>query len=456
MKVLVTARLLDPDKSSEGICTAKFLYGLASAGFQVLCLTSELVMPRETVVRHAEWLKLIRLFRVEELGKRNPGRTSVTKAATRHHPRPVAWIHRKLGALVSYATGFSPATWSDVRAWRSALNAIIKAERPDLVFVRGAGNCFEPHFAMLKVKTTVPWIANYHDPFPVSLYPEPYRHCTPLLSQIQEKWHKKIIRGATAVSFPSERLLRWVLRGDLERCQSKGLVISHMVGRLPVGCGTGDTKSISIAPERFTLLHAGTVLGPRAPWGLIEGFQRFVRQGGGRAETSDLLLVGGVHRRHKLDPRWSGLKPLGIKIVEERICYHQSLELTQRASVAVVLEAEAEESPFFPAKLTDCFLFGKPVLALSPMNSVSADILGPSYPYLVRPSDALRIAEAIERLWQLWRAGELSQAAPDETKLTRFGMDTVANACREAFRRVCASSDHTSAPIRSFANSFAP
>ncbi len=452
MKVLVTVKFLGLDRTSEGICSAKFLYSLLEAGLEVVCLAPAPSVTPEQLRCHGAWLKSLKLIPVGNASAwgRSPkgarasssacpaplwkkGADKVVRAPEPGNGRP-GFCRRKLGALIAYGTGFAPETWAEIRLWRKMLRATIALEQPDLVFVRGAGAGFEPHLAMAGLDGPVPWVANYHDPFPLSLYPEPYCRHPFLMSALQEKWNARIIRAADWVSFPSDRLLRWTLRGKLARYRGKGVVIPHIVGETPMAAEYQAAANAQGKPGRFVILHAGSLLEPRQPWGLIEGFRRFAAKDPARCRQGELLFVGGVNRFHKADPRWAeALRTPGVRFIEERVTYAHSLELARQAAVCVVLEADNAESPFFPAKLTDCLLCKKPVLALSPKESVVCNLLGAGYPYRCLPSDSARIAGVLEELWSLWQGGRLAEAAVPPAQMGQLCMEAVSQTCKSFF-----------------------
>ncbi|MGA2658571.1 MAG: hypothetical protein ABSH34_13795 [Verrucomicrobiota bacterium] len=436
MKILVTAKGLDLDRTSEGICATKFLYCLVQAGMEVVCLAPPALLASEALRYHGRWLKQVKLIPIEPWpwlpNQRNP------QPPRRPDPgrakRMSAWLKNKADALIAYGTGFSAGSWAEVRLWRKAFQAALASQRPNIVFVRGAGLGFEPHLAMAGLGPTVPWIANYHDPFPISLYPAPYRRHFFVMSRLQERCNAHIIEAADWVSFPSERLLRWMLRGKLAPCRAKGIVVPHIVGELPMASDYQAAATVVQEPGRFVILHAGSLLEPRQPWGLVEAFRRFAAKDPARSGNAELLFVGGINRFHKADPRWAeALCTPGVRFIEERVTYAHSLELLRQAAVSVVLEADNAESPFFPAKLTDGLLCRKPILALSPAESVVSDVLGAGYPYRCLASDSARIAGILEELWSLWRAGRLAEAAIPPEQVSRLSMKAVGQRCKTLF-----------------------
>jgi hypothetical protein len=431
MKILVTAKFLGSDRASEGICSAKFLYSLLAAGLEVVCLAAAQSVVPEKLRRHGEWLKSVKLIPVGKPPAQTAGGPPVPRAPGNWAGR---FCRRKLGALIVYGTGLAPETWAEIRLWKGMLRQAIARERPDLVFVRGAGAGFEPQMAMAGLGAAAPWVANYHDPFPLSLYPDPYRRRLFMASALQERWNARIIEAADWVSFPSERLLRWMLRGRLAPCRGKGVVIPHIVGELPMASDCKAPATLVLGPDRFVILHAGSLLEPRQPWGLVEAFRRFAAKDAARSGKAELLFVGGINRFHKADPRWAeAVRTQGVRFVEERVAYGQSLELMRQAAVCVVLEAENAESPFFPAKLTDYLLCRKPILALSPAESVMSDVLGAGYPYRCLPSDSARIARILEELWSLWQDGRLAEATVPLERVSRLSMKAVGESCKALF-----------------------
>jgi hypothetical protein len=102
-------------------------------------------------------------------------------------------------------------------------------------------------------------------------------------------------------------------------------------------------------------------------------------------------------------------------VQELRISYQRAIEIMRTTVGCVVLEATAESSPFFPAKLSDCLWVRKPILALSPRQSTTADLLGSDYPLLITPDDVPGITRALNRLWDHWKQERLADLVPAET-----------------------------------------
>jgi len=147
----------------------------------------------------------------------------------------------------------------------------------------------------------------------------------------------------------------------------------------------------------------------------------FIKQDGEKRERAHLVFVGGVqgeNLQHLTQGEWSQL--IGrenLVCLDQRINYHRALEIAKSAVAVVILEANAAESPFFPAKLVDYLWLRKPILALSPKMSVVADILGADYKLRVAPDDSHGVTNALSTLWSHWTTGRLSELIPSQSIL---------------------------------------
>jgi hypothetical protein len=224
------------------------------------------------------------------------------------------------------------------------------------------------------------------------------------------------------LTFPSRRLLEWVLKDDLEQYRSKAFVIPHLATELPEPDPAGETFKLPVLRrDDFTIVHTGTLLGHRDPRALLKGFLDFVKDDGEKRDRAHLVFVGGVigdNREHLTRSEWAQLiGPDNLVCLDQRINYHRAVAIAKSAVSVVILEADGAESPFFPAKLADYLWLRKPILALSPKRSVVADILGPDYQLRIAPDDSRAVTTALNTLWAHWTAGRLSELLPAQSIL---------------------------------------
>jgi hypothetical protein len=378
--------------------------------YEVICLTSDPHFFENKGCFNVPWLPDIPIWQIRTFDKNKGGSTLLQKRTN--------WLENKIGAGVAYLTGFNIAAWHEINIWIKALQYMIKEIKPDLIYVRGAGQKFFPHLAMTQITTKIDWIANYHDPFPLSLYPPPYRKTKFLLSRMQELHNEKILSRASWLTFPSKRLMIWMLKDKFKKYQYKASVIPHLAMDLPAENTELPPESLIFEDGYFNLVHTGTLLRQRAPWALIKAIHNLIERDPEFSRTIRVYFIGGVDALIKSDRRWQEFLSMNqVYCFENRLSYHQTLLVSKKASALVLLEASAIESPFFPAKLADYLWLRKPILALSPKQSVAIDLLGSEYPFQSNPDDEEAIQQKIYELWRAWKDQKLNDFIPSYNSL---------------------------------------
>jgi hypothetical protein len=92
--------------------------------------------------------------------------------------------------------------------------------------------------------------------------------------------------------------------------------------------------------------------------------------------------------------------------------------LIRDASGIIVLEAEAEYSPFMPAKLADILKERKPVIAITPPYSEVRDILGSEYPYIADSRSIAEISRMLRRFLDDNAKGQVTSKMLEVTRLS--------------------------------------
>lgn len=426
--VCITAVRSRPDGTSGGLCTRKYVELLGSRT-DVKLLSPEEEDPGEFhfLPGRVEANRPKELFRFSRI----MATRSTVRCLVDSLPR---LAQQKIQAALRYGCGFTTGEHDVVRAWQRAIREFAPSDGGrEVIFAFGAGMDFSPHIALAGMNGKLPWVAYYHDPWPGHLYPEPYRWRWSVPCWHLERWHRRILRKAPALAFPSARLRDWILQGDLEPLREKAFILPH----LAMGPPSDTLRQGRSLPEGFSLAdfnvtHAGTVLRQRSPWALLEGFRRFVGDDKERRERARLWLVGWVDRHIQPDERWKQLTDFpGIRVICQRVPYSASMEILFYSTAGVILEAVAEQSPFYPGKLADLLYLRKPILAVTPKRSTVRDMLGPDYPLLCAPARAEEVASGFERLWRAWKAGNVESLAPPEAAVA---MASPAAALREIER----------------------
>lgn len=275
------------------------------------------------------------------------------------------------------------------------------------------------HLAALEIlkRTVLPWCAYFSDPWPHHLYPEPYRFQVGPLSRLrQERRLGTILQRAGSLVFPSDRLRDWMLSGPRERFRPKSFVAPHL--------GEPDAP----APARnghLHIRHAGFLMKERRVEPLLAALERL------RPETRGEL-------RLEFAGRYAAL-PQVPRSLAEVVSFgplmppDEARRWMAAADVALLVEAAADEGIFFPSKLADYLAGSRPILSLSPLRGVAADLLSQGGGLLVEPGDEAGIAAALERLHGLWREGRLAELAPRPEQAEAVSEDTVVPVYERAF-----------------------
>lgn len=427
--VLVLAQTVDLEKTSEGIVTSKFIR-LISQKYNSVVIVNGSDECYDKELKSLPWLPGIEVLLLDDLVPQNRwGRLlSLLQEAKKKAPQ-LAWLWNKFHALVGYTWGFSIAELSEVAKWTELFEQVVSRMRPAAIFVRGAGSNFTTAMAASRVESTVPWIVNYHDPFPLSLYPEPYRYSVRIISGKQQRAHYKILNKASALTFPSKSLRDWILQADNAKHKSKAWVIPHIATELQDFSATSDFPDAlrkALNSRRLKFLHMGTLLGPRKPDALLQAYLEFLDRSPEARSKVLMLFVGKVNKTHQESiESYSAQLAENLMVFEERVHYQDSLHLANNSDVLILLEHAAEISPFLPAKVTDYVSIDKPILSLTPAMSATRDALGYEYPLHAKADSVEEILSRIELIWLAWENGTLDEYRPPKEAREMLSETTV-------------------------------
>lgn len=353
-----------------------------------------------------------------------------------YHPQKNRYIDRipKIRALPYYLQGYSLDFKDKMQHWQKVISQHLVKNDYDAVIILGSGSEFLPHFAMRNIKTSIPCIYNFHDPFPWHVYPEPYKKPRNIPSMLLHIKVQKIIDKADVVSFPSE-YLRKQMSNNFKKLNKKSVVIPHVGIRLENLPRNQEDSLVTLDESKFNLLHAGSLLGPRNPHALIKGFIKFLDENPEHRENSTLTIVGKIARENK---EILNFTQENIRIIDKRVSYARSMELIREANCLLLIEAKSILSPFLPGKFSDYVIAEKPILVLSPRHSEVMRLLGDHYPYWYELNDEDNIYTHIKSLWMNWRSNNLQNPVPGS--LVNYLSDTNVNEILVSSLQQCISS----------------
>ena len=259
------------------------------------------------------------------------------------------------------------------------------------------------------------WLAYVHDPYPFHFYPRPYNWVEKGY-QYKESFFREVSEKATYSTFPSLLLKEW-MGSYFPNFLKTGIVIPHQ--NLEIKFSNNIKIPNYLDKSKFNILHAGNLMKPRPPHGLIEGYKLFLNKHSEAIQMSKLIFLGNAsyHKKYLMQEMdeniyWS----------KGNISFEEVDTVQKKVSINVILESKSEISPFLPGKFSHCVSANKPILLLSPYYSESKRLLGEAYKYICEVDAVEEIATKIEEIYFLWKENskELYLNRPDlETYLSK-------------------------------------
>ncbi len=399
-RILVVVDSINVNDSSGSRANVAIIQNLRDSGFQVTVIHSSY---QEIAIEGVE------TFSVGEL------KTDVNYWLSRTQrvlQRNLKWpLHRYQEAKF----GFSFTFFNDVNRFQNVLRKFNSANF-DLILTLSKGGSFRPHGAILKLQNWhQKWLAYIHDPYPMHFYPEPYTWTEPGHA-MKEAFMRKIAAKATWVAFPSELLLEH-MADFIPDFREKSFVIPHQ--------SESTQKSSTQVPDYFNtqgfnIVHAGNLMKQRDPIGLIAGFKSFIANNEKAQQNARLYLIGPASYHQSAIEKAIKDVPQ-IVFLPKGEPYYTILGIQNSASINVILEANAAESPFLPAKMVNCVAAQKSIVHLGPKRSETMRLLGDSYPWHAEISDSKRISELFQTHFEQFLNGRLKADYPVESLNHYFG-----------------------------------
>ncbi|MFT7073441.1 UDP-glycosyltransferase [Patiriisocius sp. Uisw_017] len=296
----------------------------------------------------------------------------------------------------------------------NSMVAAVKKMRGDfnLVITLSKAASFRTHAALLLLPDLhAKWLAYVHDPYPFHLYPPPY-HWIEAGYEQKEAFFRAVSEKAAFSGFPSLLLKEWMGQ-YFPNFLKTGIILPHQ---------NINTKLKAVAipdyleVQKFSIMHAGSLLDHRNPFPLIEGFQKFIEKTKGAAKNSQLLLIGASQAHEPKLTKICKRLPQVYKS-DGYINYNEVQVLQKKVSVLLILEAISEISPFLPGKFPHYISEDKPIVHLGPKKSETRRLLGETYRYSCEAGDVIAISEIFMELYAAWKVNNnLSLERPDLLK----------------------------------------
>jgi glycosyltransferase involved in cell wall biosynthesis len=339
-------------------------------------------------------------------------------------PEPMPHVHRvgiaspeeSAGARALLRVAPILRGWPDEKwMWiRRAARAAIRAaasERP-----RGLVTFAQPwsdHLVGLRVQraAALPWVAHFSDPWVDS----PYARGNAVQRRTWARMEADVVRHADALVFVNDQTADLVMRKYPDAWRGKVHVVPHGYDRRalpappPSMPPTRSASSVGALPRPLQILYTGRFYRDvRTPIALFGALARLQRE----RPLHDRIMVRlmGPHvEEYAADARRLGVDD--VVRFESRQPARAAMEAAAAADVLLVIDAPSDgPSAFLPSKLVDYLMFRKPILALTPAQGASADLVSRVGGTIAPPGDEAAIASALSGLIECAAAGRLSVA----------------------------------------------
>lgn len=433
MRILLVSYHLYPDGTAEGLCVAKTARALCDAGHEVTIATSDRGDRSSSDSAASVLLAGMPVFRAT----REPIAPRWWRGFERFE-RPDAgegWLARVGAAIPRLALGCSLAAYVCVRALSKRIIEVYNGADPPFDCVYSRLNHSISHLAVLaafrSLRPRPAWCAHFSDPWPKHLYPGEYRSRVGWLSRPRlEGVLEQILQRAGSLTFPGERLMRLMLSEKREIYREKAHVVPHL-GNYWMPAATRQHKT------RFTILFAGQLLRQRDPRHFFAGLRRMLdREPGARRMVVAQFVGPATAWVTELASRY---ELQDVVVTMPRQSFEDTWSLMRQSHVLLLIESVMEEGVFMPSKLADYVSSQRPILALSPPTGTVADLLSQGGGLRVDPDRPEQIAEALGKLYGLWRAGRLYELEPSPALTNYVSPSFVVPAYEAAFRQAMAA-----------------
>lgn len=412
LRILCISPVFVPVADSEAFCGAKMVQALLDSGSSVTVLASDDIRRGGLHDDSGLWHSMRDItVNIPQLPRPDLLRSLMT-ASQFQTPFFARWI----GRVVTTATQLHRASKFDLVYSRSL---------PMIAHVAG--------FWCAK-KFKLPWVANINDPWEIGLFPGSQTELPAFVLRAYMFWLKRTLLNADLITYPCNGLHDF--HANLAKLNHSAEIISHI--------GYRRKSSTHHQNGQFRLVHAGKLganeLTGRSSKALLAGLKAFLSSSPDAAAETKLVFVGPEDKEAQ-----SWISQFGLAGNVEnvgRVNYENSLDYMASASVCILIESGTNESIFFPSKLADYLVSGKPVLALSPPTGIAADFA--SCGELIRVDhDPDAVCHTLTRLYSEFKRGTLGWRKASDRLIKQLQGQSVAEKFLSACRKLLSQAQAT-------------
>jgi glycosyltransferase involved in cell wall biosynthesis len=275
---------------------------------------------------------------------------------------------------------------------------LIRDEKIDLIY--STGRPWTAHLigTALKTVTRRPLVVDFRDPWLTNPFRLEY---SPLKNHLEAFFEKMVIERSDLVIANTDNLRCEFIRRFSRQPSSK--FVSILNGFDP------DDYFLDIKTQKshlgsFTITHTGFLYGKRDPKIFLDAVKLLINEKKINQSMLKILLVGSVTLPYDIN-EYICLNGLD-KIIElhDHVVHKKSLQYLQQSDVLLLLQPGTKTQ--IPSKLFEYIGMGKPILAISPRDGATCDLVTKeNLGEVAQPDDVRQIANAIHRLYLQWANG---------------------------------------------------
>lgn len=370
MNILLVAPNAPPKNSAESIQVGRFLAALDPA-VRVTLVTTPIV--------HG-WV-----WQDSTLAFDRPGLQVVTPALPFHRLTQRILSNRHLSALhVPDADFWLPwyAQW---------LSRQLK-DKPDVIYSRSAPFSAALLAQRLKDIFGCPWLMHLSDPWADS----PYRSMPPGRAAADRALESACVADADLITLTTEGQAAHYRANYPDRANAI-TVTSNM---MPIPASTQSTPGPTVLGHKPSLelriVHTGALYGNRNPDGLLQALSLLRNRVPDLSRRLRVYFIGNMYpdvaARIDAAPECVRRGPVSFEMAQT---------IQSEADIVLSIEPKVASSlypHFLLSKVVDYLASGKPILALTPPDSVTAAYCRKGYGWPLNPDDAAGISKLIESL----------------------------------------------------------
>jgi glycosyltransferase involved in cell wall biosynthesis len=242
--------------------------------------------------------------------------------------------------------------------WKKAIRQITR--KPDFIYSRS--NPMSSAFMASKIKAyyQIPWVMHLSDPWALS----------PLHKNKSKRFYKyelKLIETADHVTFTSE--------GTFDLYVDHYKQFRHKFSVFPNVYDPADYIPESVGhSEKFRIIYTGGIAGKRSVFFMKDVLTYMEHSQQGILNDVEIIFAGDIDRVNKTffeSSQFKCVRHVGM------VSYAEAKKLQRSAHILMAVDnpTEAAGAIFFPSKLLDYFMAGRKVLAITPEDSTSRQVL---------------------------------------------------------------------------------